>query len=355
MTECYRYRELFSFAEALLAAAGLPKSAAAVGAEVLVEGDLLDRTTHGLALLPGYLSAISDGTMSRDLKVDPISDTGAIAVWDGRRNLGPWLITQGLQLGMDRARKYGSFQLAIRRSHHIAALSAYLMKPVEQGFFVIVYSSDPSTASVAPLGGTEPMITPNPIAAGIPTAGRPLLIDISMSTTTNGFVTRAHRGKQGLPHAWLLDGNGDATNDPGVFFADPKGSILPLGGVDLGYKGFALGLLVEMFTSGLAGVSRGEPQEGWGASVFIQVLSPESFAGAESFRRQADWLVDAMTHNRRIAASSPIRIPGHRALELREQRLAQGVPLHPTIMPELVRWADQLGVAMPKSNANVTA
>ena len=40
-------------------------------------------------------------------------------------------------------------------------------------------------------------------------------------------------------------------------------------------------------------------------------------------------------------------MPGERALRLREQRLAEGVVLHPEIMPALEPWAKKLGVAMP--------
>jgi LDH2 family malate/lactate/ureidoglycolate dehydrogenase len=47
------------------------------------------------------------------------------------------------------------------------------------------------------------------------------------------------------------------------------------------------------------------------------------------------------------AGAPPVRMPGERALQLREQRLAEGVPLHLEIMPALEPWAKKLGVAMP--------
>ena len=49
----YKTTELISFAVNLLQSAGLPVDKAKSVAEVLVEGDLLGHTTHGLALL-GY-------------------------------------------------------------------------------------------------------------------------------------------------------------------------------------------------------------------------------------------------------------------------------------------------------------
>jgi L-lactate dehydrogenase len=40
-------------------------------------------------------------------------------------------------------------------------------------------------------------------------------------------------------------------------------------------------------------------------------------------------------------------MPGERALAMRDEQLAQGVALYPTIMPALVPWGDRLGVKSP--------
>jgi L-lactate dehydrogenase len=345
--ELFSSDDLQQFATALFVAAGLPRERAEIGAVVLVEGDLLDRTTHGLAQLPAYLAALENGSMARNAEIVTISDHGATAVWDGQRNLGPWLVHRGVDLGMERARQYGSFTLAIRRSHHIAALSAYLRRATDRGFFVVLTSSDPSTASVAPTGGTEALITPNPLAAGIPTGSDPIAIDISMSTTTNAMTARHLREGRRLPHAWRLDAAGRPTDDPAVFFAEPRGSILPLGGADQGYKGFSLGLLIEAMTSGLSGFGRADTPEGWGASVFLQVMWPEAFGGAAAFIRQTDHLAATARAGRPASGHDEIRLPGDRSAQRRRDQLLKGVALHPSIMPALDPWAQKLGVALP--------
>ena len=66
-----------------------------------------------------------------------------------------------------------------------------------------------------------------------------------------------------------------------VLFADPPGTILPAGGLDHGHKGYGLALMVEALTMGLGGFGRAEPAEGWGASVFVQLLDPDAFAGGD--------------------------------------------------------------------------
>ena len=51
----YTYDDLINFARALLVRSGLDEDKARAVADILVEGDLLGHTTHGLALLGPYL------------------------------------------------------------------------------------------------------------------------------------------------------------------------------------------------------------------------------------------------------------------------------------------------------------
>ena len=57
---------LTAFARSLLARAGVRDDIARDVADVLVDGDLLGHSTHGLALLPGYLSEIERGSMRKE-------------------------------------------------------------------------------------------------------------------------------------------------------------------------------------------------------------------------------------------------------------------------------------------------
>ena len=338
---------LVDFAHALLIKAGVRDDIATDVAQILVEGDLLGHTTHGLAQLPGYLGELEAGRMTRDGAPTVLSSRPASATWDGHRLPGPWLTLRALEAASAMAATEGTGTVVIRRSHHIAALATYLTRATDRGTMAIIYCSDPSGASVAPFGSVSPLFTPNPLAAGIPTAGDPILLDVSASYTTNGLTGRLHQTGDKLEHPWLQDAQGNATNDPAVLFTEPKGSLLPLGGLEAGHKGFALALLIEALTSGLAGLGRADPTEGWGATVFLQVIDPAAFGGRDAFVRQMSWLVDACHDAKPRPGVKRVRMPGERGLaSMREQR-ANGVMLHPTIMPGLASWASKLGVEIP--------
>jgi L-lactate dehydrogenase len=338
---------LVGFAHALLRRAGLRDDMARDVAAVLVDGDLMGHTTHGLALAPGYLAELGKGTMTRDGVPEVVASRPAAQTWDGRRLPGPWLTLRALDAAADMAQANGTGTVSIRRSHHIACLAAYLKRATDRGLMMLLACSDPSGKSVAPFGGVSPVFTPNPIAAGIPTRGDPILLDISASYTTNGLTQRLFKAGEKLPHAWVQDANGRATDDPAVLFDEPRGTLLPLGGLEAGHKGFALALLIEALTAGLAGFGRADPSEGWGATVFVQVMDPQAFGGGDAFLRQTQWLADACHAATPRPGVERVRLPGERGLALMRAQAADGVRLHPSILPALAPWAEQLGVPMP--------
>jgi L-lactate dehydrogenase len=347
MPEKYSYTELIQFAARLLSKAGLPEDRATAVAETLVEADLMGHTTHGLHLLPAYVREVAAGRMRTSGDPVVINDRGSVITWDGQYLPGPWLIHRAIDTILERINDHPVMTMAIRKSHHIGCLATYPERATERGLMMLLSSSDPRVKSVAPFGGLDPVYTPNPIAGGIPTQDEPIIFDISMSTTSNGLVLRSLDEGKRLPHPWLLDNKGNVTDDPAEFMKEPPATILPLGGMDSGYKGFALGLLVEAMTSGLAGYGRVDNPDTWGASVFIQVIDPEAFGGGQAFRRVMQHLVNACLSSKPVA--EPVRMPGSRASRLREEQWKQGVQLHPAIPPALKACGRDYGIAFPSS------
>jgi L-lactate dehydrogenase len=343
----YRADALKAFAHALLARAGVRDDMARDVAAILVDGDLLGHTTHGLALLAPYLAEIDKGTMAKAGEPRVVNSRPAAQMWDGGRLPGPWLTLRAFDAAAAMALTCGTGTVVIRRSHHIGCLAAYLKRMTDRGLMALLTCSDPAMKSVAPFGAVSPVFTPNPLAAGIPTSGDPILLDISASYTTNGLTGRLHNAKQMLPHPWIQDAHGNPTRDPAVLFGEPKGTLLPLGGLDAGHKGYALALLIEAATGGLAGHGRADPSDGWGATVFVQVLDPAAFGGASDFARQLDWLSDACHGATPRPGGPPVRLPGEHGLQRYREALANGVALFEGIMPSLAPWAEKFNVATP--------
>lgn len=340
-------RALLTFAETLLVAASMPPDRAKDVAAVLVEADLMGHDTHGLDLLSTYVADIESGGMTVNGDSSVIADRGAVLAWDGKRLPGPWLVLRAMDEAIVRAQNYGTGTVSIRRSYHIGCLAVYARRAAEKGFVLLLYSSAPAGSSVAPFGGTRALFSPSPLAMGIPTSGDPLLVDISTSITTNSLTARLRREGAKLPHAWLIDEAGKPSNDPAVLSPPHTGTILPLGGLDAGHKGYGLSLMVEALTAGLAGHGRSDPGGRLGATVFVQVLDPNAFSGLPAFREQMDWIARACLDNPPIDPNNPVRLPGRRATALRRQQLRDGVMLRPSIVTALEATGRKYGIAMP--------
>ena len=343
----YAADQLHRYASALLQKAGMQTELAECVADTLVQGDLLGHDTHGLALLAGYLKELESGSMRAQGAPRVVSDRPAALLWDGQRLPGPWLMQQAMDTLTPRARELGVASLVIRRSHHIACLAVYLLRALQDDLLMVLACSDANSASVAPYGGTQAVFTPNPLALGFPLSqDSGVMVDISASITTNGMSNRKHKAGEKYAHDVLIDAEGRPSNDPALLFADPPGTLLPVGGLSHGHKGYGLALLVESLTGGLAGHGRADPKEGWGATVHITLYDLKAFGGRDDFLRQMDTVAESCRHNKPIDPAQPVRLPGERGLQRRAQQLKDGVALHPSILPSLQDYATRYGVVL---------
>jgi len=341
----YDVSQTRAFAQALFRAAGLDEDKARVVADILVEADLMGHTTHGLALAPAYLDAAASGALAGSGEPDVVADRGACVTWRGKRLPGPWLTARAVDLALERVRTYGVVTVAISESHHIGALATYLARATEQGCLLLIASSMPSLAGVAPYGGTQAVFTPNPIAAGIPTGGDPILLDISASITTINMTRQLIHAGKSFPQPWAMDAAGNPSSDPQVALSQ-GGTLLPAGGLDHGHKGYGWALLVEALSS-LSGHGRADRPSGTCVSVFIQAIDPDAFGGQGDFSRQMGWLAQACQANPPRPGTDRVRLPGERGLASKRAALEQGVALSGNILAGLSRWAGQYGLALP--------
>ncbi|WP_108663803.1 Ldh family oxidoreductase [Acuticoccus kandeliae] len=334
---------LTTFTSALLQAAGMEAEKADIVAEVIVEGDLIGHHTHGVSMVPTYLSDLRDGRMTGRGDIEIIHRHGACATWDGKRLPGHWLIRRALEEACAFVAEHGVATVAIFNSQHTGALAAYLRRVTEHGLVGIVQSSNPAGSRMAPFGGTVPLFTPNPLAAGFPTHGDPVIIDISASiTTTTMTQTLARRGER-FPEAWALTADGHPTDDPQEV-VHRGGSLLPLGGNLKGHKGYGLAIIVEMLTQGLSGFGRADRPTGTAQSIFVQVIDPEAFGGRDNFLRQSTFMAEACRATPPGPGVTQVRVPGDSAAGHRRAALSKGVPVSAEVLAGLVTWAEELGV-----------
>jgi len=334
-------------ARSLLEAAGLPNSRAAVVASTLKEAELLGRSTHGLWLLDFYLADLANWTMAKIADPVVLSDHGSAVVWDGNLLPGAWLIHEAMDDAFRRLDTHPVVTITIKRSHHIGCHAVYLRHATERDVMMLLMDTNPGFKIVAPFGSTQALYSPTPLSVGIPTNEHPILIDFSLSSSSLGRASLLHRRGERLACKWLMDHSGKPTDDPSVLFADPPGSILPLGGADLGYKGFSLALMVYALSAGLTGYTSRGMADGNESAVFLQLIDPEKFGGRDALRRTMSSFVE-MCRRCSVAPGTPgVRIPGENAVQKRAEALENGVDLSAECVEMLTRWARRLGAPRP--------
>ena len=334
--------------ERLFTASGMAAEMACEVTDCLLTADMMGHSTHGLVIAPWYFEEIRRGGMNLEGSYEVRSDRGACVAWSGRRLPGAWLINRAIDLAMERIADHGVVTLTIADGHHTGALATYLPRLTERGLMVQLACSGPASGGVAPFGGTRGIFTPNPLSAGIPSRGDPILLDISCSITTIKRSAQLAEAGRRYPGVWAFDAEGNPSDDPQVLMSG-GGSLMPVGGLDHGHKGYAMALLVEALTQGLSGVGRKDGLTGIAMNTFLQVIDPAAFGGSDDFLDETTWLIDACHANPPRPGVDAVRVPGDQARTRVTEAREIGVQLDPVIVEGLEPYAHRIGETFPPS------
>jgi uncharacterized oxidoreductase len=341
--------ELTAFAAALLRAADVSEAEARCVAESLVASNLRGHESHGVMRVPEYVGQLRRVELVAGAELEPISQTDSLLAANAQRGFGQVQIVRLLERLVPMAHRQGVACGTMFNCGHVGRLGEWVERAARLGLAALLSVNDNGVLRcVAPPGGVEPRISTNPVALAVPTGTEPLVLDISTSIVANGKVTVARLAGKQCPPGWLQDAEGNPTTDPNVRIADPPGSLFPLDGPD-GYKGFGLGLLLDVLVGGLSGgFCPPAPAEAPSTNnVLLVVWDPEQFAGKSHFFSEADKLIDYVRRGKRKPGIDAIRLPGDRSTELCRQRGRDGVPLDPGTWSALVELAGELRVALP--------
>jgi LDH2 family malate/lactate/ureidoglycolate dehydrogenase len=314
----------------LLEERGVAAVHAALQATVLVDGELKGHPSHGLQRLPRILARIERGL------IDPASEgtwkwrSSSFLEMDGEKGLGPVVAQSALGLICARARSTGIAVAGIRNSNHLGMLAYYVERIAENGQIGLALSS--SEALVHPYGGTRGLIGTNPLAIAVPTAARPLVVDLATGVVSMGKIHHHAATGQPIPQGWARDSEGKPTTDAA---AATKGSIAPFGDA----KGYALGMALELLVASIAGSALAPDVRGTldadnicnKGDVLIAIDVGDQAALLVSF---ANYL-DRIRHSQPADPAHPVTVPGDGALRRREQALRDGIEVTPSLWSEL--------------------
>ena len=343
--------ELTTFATRLLAAGGLTDDEASLVAESLVGSNLRGYDSHGVMRIPHYIKLIREGSICSGAALKVVRDLPSVMVTDGQWGIGQVQATRLLEHLLRKASHQGVAVGTIIHCGHIGRLGEYCEMAAAQGYVsMLMVNSHGAVVRMSPPGGAAPRLSTNPIAFGAPHQDSPLIADFSTSATAEGKVRVKKIAGESVPEGWLLDSNGNPTTDPNSLYGDPPGSIRPMGG-DQAYKGFALGLMIEILTGALSGgvTARPEPYPKLGNCVYMMVLNPEQFGGSEHFAREVEQLLAYVRSCPLAPGHERIVLPGDPERASLNKKEQTGLTFDQPNWNQLVNLAEELNVAIPST------
>lgn len=308
-----------------LNARDVPSADAVLVADSLVDAELEGQASHGFIRLPFVLARLRVGLINPRPSMRLTRGRAAVAVLDADNCLGPVAGMRAVEAATEQALAVGAGVVAVRRSNHLGSLGFYLRRFTASRVIGLAFTNTPP--AMPPPGGRTPYLGTNPIAAGFPTSGEPVIVDLATSQVARGRILKAAQVGEQIPEGWALNAVGQPTRDPEAAI---EGSLLPLGG----HKGFALALLVEVLSGVLSAAGVGPEVSG----TFVEsdresnvghcVVAIDPAPLVPGFAERMDRLTEDI---RRLGG----RVPGDRRHSERARRLTEGIDLSDELVEEL--------------------
>lgn len=341
--------KLRAYAAAIVRAAGSTPAEADKVAVQLVEANLRGHDSHGVSLLADYVRNVKAGTLVPNQSAVLAKETDTLAVIDGQHGYGQVIGEQAMAIGIAKAKQSGMALVAIRNTHHLGRIGHWAEQCCAAGLASIHFTSVASNAAVAPWGGSDPRLGTNPFTCGVPVeGGEPVILDMATSRLPVGKIRVAHNKRKKIIDGALIDAQGRPTNDPSVFYTAPRGTLLPFGE----HKGYALGLIVELFAGALTGggtISRGEnAPKGIINHMFSVLVDPAALGTARAFYAEVDAMVRFAKASPAAPGTEAVLVPGDPERRARRERLASGIPVDAGTWTAVGEAARSVGVEPPK-------
>ena len=328
----------------VLQGAGLSATDAAVVANELADANAVGHDSHGIIRLRQYVSALESGNARSGAEIQVVVDLPSIAVLDAGFSFGQVAMSKAYELAAQRARRSGAFTILCRNSYHVGRLGSYTRRAAQEGFAALMAVNGPAASGVVPWGGLDPRMGTNPISMAAPWNEEPIVLDMTTSATAEGKVRVAAQKGEAIPEGWVIDKHGNPTTNPNDFY--DGGAILPLGG-PLGFKGYGLGVMLDVFCGVLtgSGVGRKDMQPGnngiWFHLLDVQqVMDQKEYS--EWIGRYADWLKGSKL----APGVDEILLPGEIEARRFAEREKTGIPLPDETWRQTVELADRLNVSL---------
>lgn len=334
----YDLSTLNDFCIEVLTKAGVKPEEAEIISETLLFAELRNIKSHGIVRLPTYVKRLENAAVNQNAEMRFLENkAAAVSVLDADNGMGQVAGYKAMKAAIDIARIYGIGLVAVKNSNHFGVASYFSMLASKDDMIGLVMTN--ASPAIAPFGTKTPLLGTNPLTVAVPAKkGKPIVLDMSMSTVARGKIRMAALQNKEMPLDWGLDKDGNPTSDPSEALL---GSLVPIGGV----KGSGLSLIIDLLTGALTGTSfLGEVKNITDMSgpsktshLFI-AINIGAFMDIDEYKERVD---DAISKIKSLPpkGDNEIFMAGEIEQNLMEKRLAEGIPVDIEVVAELNKLA----------------
>jgi len=316
-------------AEAIYKHMGASEEEAAVVADCLVEAHLTGHDSHGVQSILLYRDQMARGMLEFNLPttIEVERDLPAMAMLNGNYGAGHYIATRAAEMAIEKARACAVAVVTSHRTAHVGRVGRYTEMVARAGMVGICLVSSAHAHGVAPYGGIDRRLGTAPISMAVPSEdGRVIMLDIATSVRAAGKLLLAQAKGEQIPEGWMIDHEGRPSTDPAAFRSEPRGALLPLGGDVAGYKGFGLGLLVDLISGGLSREGCCNPEPGMIINSFLIIaMDIARFMPLDEYRRRVAQTAAYVKSSRTAPGFDEVLVPGEPEEREKARRLSEGV------------------------------
>nr|XP_004563910.1 uncharacterized protein LOC101476659 [Maylandia zebra] len=341
--------EVKGFIERCMTAVGTKQHHARSLAEVLVEGDHRGHYSHGLNRMDMYVKDIQTGICAKDGEPVVEKESEATALVDGKNLLGPVVGNFCMNLAIKKANDVGIGWVVAHNSNHYGIAGYYAMQALKENMIGMSFTN--TSPLVVPTRAKECTLGTNPISVAAPAKdGDSFVLDMATSAVAIGKVELHERRGDPIPEGWGCDPLGKITTDPKRVLTG--GGLVPVGGSEAtgGYKGYGLGMMVEVFCGILAGAQYSKYIRSWKVTDRVAnlgqcfvAINPENFAPGFS-----DRMSDLLSIHRNLNPAdldTPVLAAGDpERMNMKKCEDMGGIPYHINVVKYMNECAKKIGV-----------
>ena len=327
-----KFEELKAEFKRVLVKMGCDEATSDLSAQLLTETSCDGVYSHGVNRFPRVIEYIEKGYIDLKAKPTKVEGMGAFERWDGNLGLGNVNAKLSMDRAIELAKEYGIGCVALGNTNHWLRGGSYGWQAADAGCVGICWTN--TQPNMPAWGASDRRIGNNPFIMALPRKEGHVVVDIAMAQYSYGQMeATAMRGDM-LPVPGGYDEQGNISCDPKEIAKTWR--VLPIGY----WKGSSMSIVLDLVAAVLSGgrstLKVGElGSDEYGLSQMFIAVDATRIAGEAFLSNAVNEVLTDIKASERVNANQPVLYPGEKELSIRNDNLANGIPVEDEVWAKI--------------------